>query len=72
MAYGGFISIKSDVKELFEYMDMTIINCNSFINYIYKGSEVSYSYNPINLKTNRENYVIAKKLKIFEKIYKKI
>ena len=72
MAKGGCISIKSDVEELFEYMDMTITNSKSFITYIYQGSEILYSYNPINLKTNREIYVNKKKLKVFEKIYKKI
>ena len=72
MAYGGYISIKSDVKELFEYMDMTIIKSKSFKNYIYQSSEIFDSYNPMNLKTNRENYVIRKNLKVFEKLYKKI
>tara|TARA_Y100001978_G_scaffold94599_1_gene84701 strand:+ start:175 stop:804 length:630 start_codon:yes stop_codon:yes gene_type:complete len=72
MAKGGFISIKSDVKELFEYMDITISNSNNFIPYEYQDSEILHSYNPINLKTNRENYVMRKKLKVFEKLYKKI
>jgi len=72
MANGGFISIKSDVEELFEYMDMTITNSKSFTDYIYQDSEIIHSYNPINLKTNREIYVIRKKLKVLEKLYKKI
>ena len=72
MANGGFISIKSDVEELFEYMDMTISNSKCFITYLYNNNELFNSYNPINLKTNRENYVIEKKLKVFEKLYKKI
>ncbi len=72
MSKGGYLSIKSDVEELFEYMDMTISNSKSFINYIYQDCEVSNTYNPMNLKTNREKYVIGKKLKVFEKIYKKI
>ena len=72
MSKGGFISIKSDVKELFEYMDMTIINSNYFITYFYQDDEIFNSFNPINLKTNRENYVIEKRLKVFEKLYKKI
>jgi len=72
LATGGFISIKSDVEELFEYMDMTIRNSKYFITYFYKDSEILNSYNPINLKTNRETYVIKKKLKVFEKLYKKI
>ena len=72
MANGGFISIKSDVEELFEYMDMTITNSKSFTSYIYQDSEIIHSYNPINLKTNREIYVTRKKLNVFEKLYKKI
>ena len=72
MAKGGSISIKSDVEELFQYMDMTISNSKSFITYIYQDNEIFDSYNPTNLKTNREDYVIKKNLKIFEKLYKKI
>ena len=72
MASGGFISIKSDVEELFEYMDMTIRNSKCFITYIAKDSEIFNSYNPNDLKTNRENYVMKKKLKVFEKLYKKV
>ena len=72
MVIGGYISIKSDVEELFKYMDMTISRSKNFISYLYKDSEICNSYNPLNLKTNRENYVIKKKLKVFEKLYKKI
>ncbi len=72
MPKGGCISIKSDVLELFENMDMVINSSKCFIAYIYQDSEIFHSYNPINLKTNRENYVIRKKLKVFEKLYKKI
>jgi len=72
IAKGGFISIKSDVEELFEYMDMTISNSKCFVNYIFQDSEIFSSYNPINLKTNREIYVARKNIKVFEKLYKKI
>ena len=72
MANGGYISIKSDVEELFQYMDMTIIKSKYFSTYIYQHSELFNSYNPMNLKTNRENYVIRNKLKVFERLYKKI
>tara|TARA_Y100000589_G_scaffold120197_1_gene114627 strand:+ start:104 stop:733 length:630 start_codon:yes stop_codon:yes gene_type:complete len=72
MKNGGCISIKSDVRELFEYMDMTICNSKSFTTYMYQDSEIFSSYNPINLKTNREKYVIRNNLKVFEKLYKKI
>jgi len=72
MVKGGCISIKSDVEELFEYMDMTIINSKFFSSYVYEDSEKFNSYNPLNLKTNRENYVTGKNLKVFERLYKKI
>ncbi len=72
MGNGGYISIKSDVEELFEYMDMTISNTKIFTTYIFQDSEIFNTYNPIDLKTSRENYVLRKKLKVFEKLYKKI
>ena len=72
MANGGYISIKSDVEELFEYMDLIITNSKIFNTYIYQDSEIIHSYNPINLKTNREMYVMRKKLKVLDRIYKKI
>ena len=72
MVKGGYISIKSDVEELFEYMDMTIIKSKCFRNYIYQDSEIFDSYNPMDFKTNRENYVIKNKLKVFVRLYKKI
>ena len=43
-----------------------------FITYIYQNSEIFNSYNPLDLKTNRENYVNRNKLKVFEKLYNKI
>ena len=72
MQKGSFISIKTDVKQLFDYMENIIksnlcfrklnkIDCNSKIN-----------FNPTQIKTNREKYVISNQLKIFESIYTKI
>ena len=72
MANGGYISIKSDVEELFKYMDITIIKSRFFITYIYQDREILNSYNPIDLKTNREKYILSNKQKVFEKLYKKI
>ena len=72
MANEGYISIKSDVEELFEYMDETIIKSKYFSTYIYRDNEIFNSYNPLDFKTNRENYVIKNKLKVFERLYKKI
>ena len=72
MVNGGYISIKSDVEELFKYMDITIIKSKFFITYIYQDREIFNSYNPIDLKTNREKYILTNKQKVFEKLYKKI
>ena len=72
MVNGGYLSIKSDVEELFVYMDTIICKSKYFISQIKQDSEIFNSYNPTNLKTNRENYVLRKKLKVFEKLYKKI
>ena len=57
---------------LFEYMDETIIKSKYFSTYIYRDNEIFNSYNPLDFKTNRENYVIKNKLKVFERLYKKI
>ena len=72
MKYGGLISIKSDVEELFKYMDMIINKSKFFIPYTYQHREIFNSYNPIDLKTNREKYILSNKQKVFEKLYKKI
>ena len=34
-------------------------------------SKIIQDFNPNNLKTNRENYVILKELDVFERIYRK-
>ena len=72
MPAGGFITIKSDVLELFQYMDFTILKSKKYTKHFYSIDELRNSYNPNNLKTNRENYVLKKQFKIFEAIYKKI
>ncbi len=68
----SLIFLKTDVKELFNYMDFTISNNLNFkpvhnIDLFYPES-----FNPNQIKTNREKYASIKKLKIFEKIYLKI
>ena len=66
---GSLIFIKTDVKDLFDYMDCTISSNFSFQK-IDKGDfDVSKSFNPNNLKTNREKYVTINQLNIFERIY---
>ena len=66
------IFIKTDVKDLFDYMDRTILSNFNFKKIDKKDFNYSRSFNPNKIKTNRENYVIAKQLDIFERIYMKI
>jgi tRNA (guanine-N7-)-methyltransferase len=69
---GSQIFIKTDVKDLFDYMDDTISkNCN-FKKIDKKDLNYSESFNPNKVKTNREKYVIINQLDIFESIYIKI
>jgi len=69
---GSLIFIKTDVKELFDYMNFTILNYSNF--QIVDINDFNYyeSFNPNKVKTNREKYAIINKLDIFEKIYMKI
>ena len=66
------IFIKTDVKDLFDYMDYTISSNLNFKTIDKKDFNYSQSFNPNKVRTCRENYVIVNKLDIFEKIYKKI
>ena len=69
---GSLIFIKTDVKDLFDYMDFTIVSNSNFKKIDQKDFNYSDSFNPNKIKTNREKYVIFNKLDIFEKIYIKI
>ena len=69
---GSLVFIKTDVKDLFDYMDCTISSNFNFQKIDKKDIEFSKSFNPNNLKTNREKYVIVNELDIFERIYRKI
>ncbi len=66
------IFIKTDVKDLFDYMDSTISSNFYFKTLDKKDFDYSKSFNPNKIKTNREKYVIVNKLDIFERIYIKI
>jgi tRNA (guanine-N7-)-methyltransferase len=68
---GSLIFIKTDVKDLFDYMDCAISSNFNFQEIDKKDFDVSKSFNPNNLKTNREKYVIVNQLDIFERIYRK-
>ncbi|EEE39621.1 tRNA (guanosine(46)-N7)-methyltransferase TrmB [Prochlorococcus marinus] len=69
---GTLIFIKTDVKELFDYMDRTISSNFYFKKIDKKDFNYSESFNPNKVKTNRENYVIVNQLNIFERIYMRI
>ena len=63
---GSLIFIKTDVKDLFNYMDCTISSNFHFKTIDKKDFNCSESFNPIKVKTDREKYVMVKQLDIFE------
>ena len=69
---GTLIFVKTDVKDLFDYMDHTITSNFYFKKIDEKNFNYSKSFNPNKVKTNREKYVIVNQLDIFERIYIKI
>ena len=69
---GSLIFIKTDVKDLFNYMDYTISSNFNFKTIDKRDFNYPESFNPNNVKTNREKYVLEKQLDIFERIYIKI
>ena len=72
MQKGSLIYIKTDVKDLFDYMDYTISINNNFIKIDKKHFNYSESFNPNKVQTNRQKYVILNRLDIFERVYIKI
>ncbi len=72
MAKESLIFIKTDVKDLFDFMDCTISSNLHFKKIDNKDFNYSESFNPNKVKTNREKYVIVNELNIFERIYMKI
>ena len=69
---GALIFVKTDVKDLFDYMDCTILSNFYFKAIDKKDFNYSESFNPNKVKTNREKYVAVNQLNIFERIYIKI
>ena len=69
---GSLIFIKTDVKDLFDYMDCIISSNFNFKTLHEKDFNYSESYNPNKFKTKREEYVMSNRLDIFERIYIKI
>ena len=72
MQSGSQIFIKTDVKDLFNYMDYIISSNLNFKKIAKKDFNYSESFNPNKFKTNREKYVTDNALDIFENIYIKI
>ena len=69
---GSLIFIKTDVKDLFDYMDSTISSNFNFKTIDKQNFNYSESFNPNKVLTNREKYVIVNQLDIFDRIYMKI
>ena len=72
MQKGSLVFIKTDVKDLFDYMDRTISRNINFKKIDKKDFNYLQSFNPSELQTNREKYAIVNELDIFERIYRKI
>ena len=66
---GSLIFIKTDVKDLFDYMDCSISSNFNFKTIDKKELNYSESFNPHKFKTDREKYVIDNQLQIYERIY---
>jgi len=72
MQIGSLIFIKTDVKDLFEYMDLTILSNLNFKKIDKKDFNYSESFNPNEFKTSREKYVVINELNIFDSVYIKV
>ena len=72
MKQGSLIFIKTDVRELFDHMELIISESINFKKLANQDVQFYKSFNPNKVKTNREKYAIVNQLDIFEKIYIKI
>ena len=72
MKRGSLIFIKTDVRDLFDHMELTISESINFKKIPHQDFKFYESFNPNRIKTNREKHVILNQLKIYESIYKKI
>ena len=68
----SLIFIKTDVKELFEYMEQIVSESINFKKLANKDFRFNESFNPNKIQTNREKYVLLNQLKVYESIYMKI
>ena len=69
---GSLIFIKTDVKDLFDYMDNTILSNLNFKKIDKLDFNDAESFNPNKVKTSREKYVLLNQLNIYERIYIKV
>ena len=72
MKKGSLIFIKTDVKDLFNYMELTISENTKLKKLAHENFCFVESFNPYKIQTNREKYVLSNQLKIYESIYIKI
>ena len=68
----SLIFIKTDVRDLFEYMELTISESIKFKKLANKDFRFNESFNPNKIQTSREKYVLLNQLKVYESIYIKI
>ena len=68
----SLIFIKTDVKELFDYMEQIISESIKFKKLSKEDFQFVENFNPNKIKTNREKYVLSNQLKIYESVYMKI
>ena len=68
----SLIFIKTDVKDLFDYMERTISENTNLKRLSNADFQYCESFNPDKIKTNREKYVLLNQLRIYERIYMKI
>ena len=65
----SLIFIKTDVKELFDYMELTISENTMLEKLAFSDFKFNGTFNPKQLKTNREKYVLLNKNKIYKSIF---
>ena len=70
MSPDSLLFIKSDVEELYNYMDSLILNSLIFEKINNKSKNYLETHNPYEIKTLREKYAISKKLRIYHSTYK--
>ena len=69
MRKDSLLFIKSDVRELYEQMNSVILGTDIYDECDFRSEN---TFNPNQMKTERELYVLSKKLTIYQQTYKKI